>query len=89
MIFLLPTTYITLIPTPYDLKYPIKIDSYFTLKYVVSCLCVIDIYLGFMIPVDKYILINKYILNNNIHYFNIITIKFKFKFNITIKTYIQ
>ena len=31
-------------------------------------------------------MVNKYILNNNIYYFNIITIKFKFKFNITIKT---
>ena len=67
--------------------YLIKIDLYFTLKYFVSCLCIIDIDLGFMIPVDYNILINKYILNNKIHYFNIITIKFKFKFNIrNIKT---
>ena len=32
-------------------------------------------------------MINDKILNNNIHSLNIITIKFKFKFNITIKTY--
>ena len=42
----------TLIPTPCDLQYPIKIDPYFTFNYVVSCLCIIDIDLGFMIPVD-------------------------------------
>ena len=42
-----------LIPTTCDLQYPIKIDyKYFTLKYVVNCLCIIDIDLGFMIPVD-------------------------------------
>ena len=52
MIFLLPTPYITLIPTPCDLLYPIKLDPYFTLKYVVSYLCIIDIDLGFLIPVD-------------------------------------
>ena len=51
MIFLLPTTYITLIPTPSDLLYPIKIDPYFTLKYVISCLSIIDIDLGFIILV--------------------------------------
>ena len=29
-----------------------KTYPYFTLKYVVSCLCIIDIDLGFMISVD-------------------------------------
>ena len=52
MNFLLPTPKITLIPTPCDLLYPIKIDPYFTLKYDVSCLCIINIDLGLMIPVD-------------------------------------
>ena len=52
MIFLLPTPLITPIPAPCDLLYPIKIDPYFTLKYVVNYLCIIGIDLGFMIPVD-------------------------------------
>ena len=43
---------IFLLPTPCDLQNPIKIDPYFTLRYIVSCLCIIDIDLGFMIPVD-------------------------------------
>ena len=43
---------IFLLPTLCDLLYPIKIDPYFILKYVIRYLCIIDIDLGFLIPVD-------------------------------------
>ena len=39
----------------------------------------------FPLLINKYVLYN-ILLNNNIHYFNISTIKFKFKLNINNKT---
>ena len=53
MLFLLPTPYITLIPTPYDSNQNRSV-FYFKIcfKLFISCLCIIDIDLGFMVTVD-------------------------------------